>query len=129
LIRIPRYSPGREQSTRLELRCPDPSCNPYLAFSVMLAAGLDGVKRNMKPPKPVEQDVYEFDDAKLKEFKIDMLPFSIKRSVEELGKDEVVRAALGKHTYDNFVQAKLAEFDDYRMQITPWEIEKYLEAL
>jgi len=129
LIRIPRYSPGREQSTRLELRCPDPSCNPYLAFAVMLAAGLDGIKRGMKPPKPVEEDVYEFDSAKLAEYKIDMLPFSIKRAVEELNKDEVIKAALGKHTYDSFTQAKLSEFDDYRMQITPWEIEKYLEAL
>jgi glutamine synthetase len=129
LIRIPRYSPGREQSTRLELRCPDPSCNPYLAFASMLAAGLDGVKRTMKPPKPVEEDVYEFDTAKLAEYKIEMLPFSIKRAVEELNKDEVIKAALGKHTYDSFTQAKLAEFDEYRMQVTPWEIEKYMEAL
>lgn len=129
LIRIPRYSPGREQSTRMELRCPDPSCNPYLAFAVMLHAGLDGIKRGLKPPKPVEEDVYEFDDIKLAEYKISMLPFSIKRAVEELGKDEVVRQALGKHAYEKFVQAKLEEFDDYRMQITPWELNKYLEAL
>ncbi len=129
LIRIPRYSPGREQSTRLELRCPDPSCNPYLAFAVMLQAGLDGMKRNMKPPKPVEEDVYEFNEAKLAEYKIDTLPFSIKRAVEELKKDEVVKLALGKHTCDNFIQAKLSEFDEYRMQITPWELSKYLEAL
>jgi glutamine synthetase len=129
LIRIPRYSPGREQSTRLELRCPDPSCNPYLAFAAMLSAGLDGIKKGTKPPKPVEEDVYEFDAAKLAEYKIDMLPFSIKRAVEELKKDEVVKEALGKHTFENFMQAKLSEFDDYRMQITPWEINKYLEAL
>ncbi len=129
LIRIPRYSPGREQSTRLELRCPDPSCNPYLAFAVMLYAGLDGIKRGMKPPKPVEEDVYEFDQAKLNEYKIDMLPFSIARAVEELKKDEVVKQALGKHAFEHFVAAKAAEFDDYRMQITPWEIDKYLETL
>ncbi len=129
LIRIPRYSPGREQSTRLELRCPDPSCNPYLAFSVMLQAGLDGMKRSMKPPKPVEEDVYEFDQAKLAEYKIDMLPFSIMRAVEELKKDEVIKQALGKHTFESFIQAKTSDFDDYRMQITPWEISKYLEAL
>jgi glutamine synthetase len=129
LIRIPRYSPGREQSTRLELRCPDPSCNPYLAFAVMLHAGLDGMKRGMKPPKPVEEDVYEFDQAKLNEYKIDMLPFSIARAVEELKKDEVVKQALGKHAFEHFVAAKTSEFDDYRMQITPWEIDKYLETL
>jgi glutamine synthetase len=129
LIRIPRYSPGREQSTRLELRCPDPSCNPYLAFAAMLYAGLDGIKRGMKPPKPVEEDVYEFDEAKLAEYKIDMLPLSISRAVDELKKDEVVKMAIGKHSVDRFIQAKMSEFDDYRMQITPWEINKYLETL
>lgn len=129
LIRIPRYSPGREQATRMELRCPDPSCNPYLAFAAMLKAGLDGVAKKMQPPKPVEEDVYALDPQRLEALKIDMLPFSIKRAVEELKKDKVVQEALGKHTLDKFIEAKLAEFDDYRMQITPWEIDKYLEAL
>lgn len=129
LIRIPRYSPGRELSTRIELRCPDPSCNPYLAFAAMLAAGLDGVKKGWTPPKPVEEDVYKLKPSQLAEMDVDMLPFSIKRAVEELKEDKVVQSGLGKHTFDKFVEAKLAEFDDYRMQITPWEIEKYLEAL
>ncbi|MFA6548468.1 MAG: type I glutamate--ammonia ligase [Candidatus Margulisiibacteriota bacterium] len=129
LIRIPRYSPGRELSTRIELRCPDPSCNPYLAFAAMLAAGLDGVKKGWTPPKPVEEDVYTLKPSQLEALKVDMLPFSIKRAVEELKADKVVQAGLGKHTFDKFVEAKLAEFDDYRMQITPWEIDKYLEAL
>lgn len=129
LIRIPRYSPGREQSTRMELRCPDPSCNPYLAFTAMLAAGLDGAEKGLTPPKPVEEDVYKLKPRELEEMKVDMLPFSIKRAVEELKQDKVIQEALGKHTYEKFIEAKLAEFDDYRMQITPWEIEKYLEAL
>ena len=129
LIRIPRYAKGRELSTRLELRCPDPSCNPYLAFAAMLKTGLSGIENNLNPPKPVEEDVYKFGSSKLKELKIDMLPFSIKRAIEELKKDEVLKSALGKHTYDSFCEAKLAEFDDYRMQITPWEIDRYLEAL
>jgi glutamine synthetase len=129
LIRIPRYSPGREQATRMELRCPDPSCNPYLAFAVMLRAGLDGVAKKMMPPRPVEEDVYKLKPSQLEEMRIDMLPFSIKRAVEELKKDRVIQEALGKHTLDKFIEAKLAEFDDYRMRITPWEIEKYLEAL
>lgn len=129
LIRIPRYSAGREQSTRMELRCPDPSCNPYLAFAAMLMTGLDGVKKSLTPPKPVEEDVYHFDAAQLKERNIEMLPFSIKRAIEELGRDRVIKEAMGKHTFDNFFAAKSKEFDDYRMQITPWEIEKYLEAL
>jgi len=129
LIRIPRYSPGREQSTRMELRCPDPSCNPYLAFAAMLKTGLDGIKRGMKPPKPVEEDVYKLEASRLEELKIDMLPFSIKRAIEELKKDDVIKEALGRHTFDSFYEAKVKEFDDYRMQITPWEIDKYLEAL
>lgn len=129
LIRIPRYSPGREQSTRMELRCPDPSCNPYLAFAVMLKAGLDGIKKGLKPPQPVEEDVYKLESSKLEELKIDTLPFSIKRAVEELEKDEAIKEALGKHTFDKFREAKLSEFDDYRMQITQWELDKYLEAL
>lgn len=129
LIRIPRYSPGREQSTRMELRCPDPSCNPYLAFAAMLKTGLEGIKKGMKPPRAVEEDVYKLESSKLAELKIDMLPFSIKRAIEELKKDEVIKEALGKHTFDNFYEAKVKEFDDYRMQITPWELDRYLEAL
>lgn len=129
LIRIPRYSPGREQSTRLELRCPDPSCNPYLAFAAMLKTGLEGIKKGMKPPKPVEGDVYKYDAAQLKQHNIEMLPFSIKRAIEELKGDAVIKEALGKHTFENFYEAKVQEFDDYRMQITPWELDKYLEAL
>ena len=74
LIRVPRFSPGREKSTRAELRCPDPSCSPYLAFAVMLRAGLDGIKRKLKPPEPVEEDVYHFDDAKLASKDITTLP-------------------------------------------------------
>jgi glutamine synthetase len=129
LIRIPRYSPGRELSTRMELRCPDPSCNPYLAFAAMLAVGLDGIKKGLKPPRPVEEDVYELSAEELKEKNIETLPFSIKRAIEELKKDELIKGALGKHTFEQFYKAKLAEFDDYRMQITPWELDKYLETL
>jgi glutamine synthetase len=129
LIRIPRYSAGREQSTRMELRCPDPSCNPYLAFAAMLTSGLDGIKQRMEVPAPVEEDVYKLDKAQLKEKGISMLPFSIKRAIEELEKDAVIKNALGDHTFGNFYEAKTKEFDDYRMQITPWEINKYLEAL
>ncbi|OGC22689.1 type I glutamate--ammonia ligase [candidate division WOR-1 bacterium RIFOXYB2_FULL_42_35] len=129
LIRIPRYSPGREQSTRIELRCPDPSANPYLAFAAMLKTGLDGVKKGLKPPKPVEEDVYQLKSNELQEKHIDMLPFSIKRAIEELKGDKVILDALGQHTFDRFYEAKLAEFDEYRMQITPWELDKYLEAL
>ncbi len=129
LIRIPRYSPGREQSTRMELRCPDPSCNPYLAFAAMLKTGLEGIKKGMKPPKPVETDVYKLGASQLEEKKIDMLPFSIKRAIEYLKEDKLLKEALGEHAFHNFYEAKHKEFDAYRMRVTPWELDKYLEAL
>jgi len=128
LIRIPRYSPGREQATRAELRCPDPSCNPYLAFSVMLKAGLDGIKNEMVPPSPIEEDVYEFDYLKLKSHNIDTLPASLGEAIEELQKDKVIQEALGEHTYPIYVAAKKAEFTEYRLQVTKWELNKYFET-
>jgi glutamine synthetase len=129
LIRIPNYSEGREQSTRAELRFPDPSCNPYLAFAVMLIAGLDGISRELKPPAPVEEDVYHFDDAKLVELSIGQLPGSLKEAIDELKADEVLMDALGEHTGSGFVEAKLAEWDEYRIHVTEWELERYLETL
>jgi len=128
LIRIPRYSPGREQATRAELRCPDPSCNPYLAFAVMLKAGLDGIKKKLTPPKPVEEDVYEFDEAKLDTHKIDTLPASLGEAMLELKKDKVIQEALGSHTYSIYAAAKKAEYDEYRLQVTKWELDKYFES-
>ncbi len=128
LIRIPRYTKGREQSTRCELRCADPSCNPYLAFAVMLKAGLDGIKRKIKPPKPVEEDVYEFDDSRLKELNIDVLPHSLWEATKELKGDKLVREALGKQMFERYVEAKTKEWDDFRINVTDWEIRRYLET-
>ncbi|MCX5725724.1 MAG: type I glutamate--ammonia ligase [Candidatus Saganbacteria bacterium] len=129
LIRIPRYSPGREQSTRMELRCPDPSCNPYLAFAVMLMAGLDGIKKNLAPPDPVEEDVYGFDEAKLKKLNIGSLPGSLAEAISELERDSVIQEALGEHAFTNLVKAQRAEWDEYRTQVSRWEISKYLETI
>jgi len=129
LIRIPRYSPGREQSTRLELRCPDPSCNPYLAFAAMLWAGLDGIERELEPPPPVEENVYDFDDARLRELDIATLPGTLREAIGELEKDGVLPQALGEHAYQAFVRAKKAEWDEYRIQVTDWELDRYLETL
>ena len=127
LIRIPRYSPGREQSTRAELRCPDPSCNPYLAFAVMLKAGLDGIKRKLTPPKPVEEDVYAFDEQMLEQRGIETLPGSLGEAIQELEKDKVILNALGLHTTPLYIKAKKKEWDSYRIQVTPWEHERYFE--
>ena len=128
LIRIPRYSPGREQATRAELRCPDPSCNPYLAFAVMLKAGLQGIKENLEPPKPVEEDVYEFDKYKLEQYKIDTLPASLGEAIAALRNSKLAKEALGPHTFKVYLAAKEQEYDDFRLQVTEWELKKYFEA-
>jgi glutamine synthetase len=129
LIRIPRYSRGREQSTRAELRCPDPSTNPYLAFAVMLKAGLDGIKQNLSPPEPVEENVYEFDDSKLDQRNIGRLPASLWEALDELKKDKTMQDALGPHLFQTYLDAKRKEWYDYIIQVTDWEKKKYFEKL
>jgi len=126
LIRVPEYHPGREKETRIELRCPDPSCNPYLAFAVMLKAGLDGIKNKMKPPNPVEEDVYGFDDRKLAKFYIKKLPSSLGEAMKEFEKSELMREALGEFTFGKYLEAKKEEWDEYNIQVTQWELKKYL---
>lgn len=127
LIRIPAYTKGKNQATRVELRSPDPACNIYLAFAVMLKAGLNGIKNSLTPPKSVEEDVYNFSDDKLQEMKIDTLPYSLWQAIKELKKDAVIQEALGKHTYERYIEAKTREWDEYRLEVTPWELNKYLE--
>ncbi|MFH1143242.1 MAG: type I glutamate--ammonia ligase [Candidatus Eisenbacteria bacterium] len=129
LIRVPKYSPGSEQSARVELRSPDPSANPYLAFAVMLAAGLDGIERRLPPAEPVEGDVYHFDSDRLAELKIECLPHTLAEALGELERNAVIREALGDHVFGAFSRAKRAEWDEYRVQVTDWEISRYLEAL
>lgn len=129
LIRIPEYFPGKQQAARAELRCPDPSCNPYLAFAVMLKAGLDGIKNKIEPAGPVEEDVYDFDDAKLKKLYIESLPGSLGEAIAHLEKSELVRKTLGEHAFAKFIEAKKREWDEYRIQVTKWEIDKYLQVL
>jgi glutamine synthetase len=128
LIRIPQISRGQGNSTRIELRCPDPSSNPYLAFAAMLAAGLDGIERKLTPPAPVEENLYHFDAAKLESRKIRQLPGTLREALDELSRDEVIREALGEHIFERFVEAKTEEWDEYRMQVSAWEVDRYLEA-
>jgi glutamine synthetase len=128
LVRIPQISKGSLNSTRIELRCPDPSSNPYLAFACMLAAGLDGIDRKMSPPDPVEENLYHFDAAKLESRKIKQLPGTLREALDELRNDEVIAEALGEHVFERFVEAKTEEWDDYRMQVSAWELDRYLEA-
>ncbi len=128
LIRIPQISHGQLNSTRIELRCPDPSANPYLAFAAMLAAGLDGVARKLSPPDPVEENLYHLDRSKLASRKIRQLPGSLSDAIDELERDEVIREALGDHVFERFVEAKRDEWDAYRIQVSGWETARYLEA-
>lgn len=126
LIRVPRVSPGRLQSTRMELRFPDPSCNPYLAFAVMLAAGLDGIKRGLTPPDPTEEDLYHLSEALMQERGLQTLPGSLGEALEELQKDEVIQKALGPHIFERLLEAKTQEWDEYRLNVSQWEVDRYL---
>ncbi|MBS1264054.1 MAG: Glutamine synthetase [Methanonatronarchaeales archaeon] len=125
LIRRPA---GSGVSTRVEYRSPDPSCNPYLAFAAMLAAGLDGVKNGTEPPAAVRENIYEFDEARRREHGVEQLPGSLKEAVEALERDSVIRDALGTHAYEKFVQAKRAEWDEYIAVVHGWELDRYLET-
>ncbi|MHB1419450.1 MAG: type I glutamate--ammonia ligase [Bacillota bacterium] len=123
LIRIPAK---RGLSTRVEVRNPDPSCNPYLAIAALLTAGLDGIVNKIQPPAAVDRNIYHMDAAERKQMGIDSLPGSLEEALSELAKDEVVINALGDHTYTRFVEAKQQEWDEYRMQVHHWEIGQYL---
>ncbi|KKT02390.1 MAG: glutamine synthetase, glutamine synthetase [Candidatus Peregrinibacteria bacterium GW2011_GWF2_43_17] len=128
LIRVPCItSSSAASATRVELRCPDPMCNPYLAFAVMLSAGLDGVKRGLRPPAPVEEDIFELTDEKAAGLGIECLNENLMMSLKKLEKDELVRSALGETLYDAFYRAKKDEWDRYRLAVTNWEIGEYLE--
>lgn len=127
LIRVPRHQKGRTNAARCELRCPDPSCNPYLAFSVMLAAGLEGMTKKIEPPDPEEEDVYETGYSKSKGLKT--LPGSLGEAIKEMEADPLVKETLGEHICANLLEAQKAQWDAYRTQVTPWEIKEYLPLL
>lgn len=129
MIRVPRSSLGRQDSARAEFRCPDPSCNPYLAFAGMLEAGLDGIRKGLMPPPPVTDDVYAYSPAEMAEHNITILPGTLGDALAALKADKVIRGALGEHVYEAFHRAKSAEWDEYRIQVTDWERERYLEML
>jgi glutamine synthetase len=129
LIRIPRSAPGREEATRAELRFPDPSCNPYLAFAAMLRAGLDGIERGLQAPEPVNEDVYHFSPEDLAARGIKTLPGTLGEALDELEADTLLHDALGEHIMSAYLRARRAEWDEYRIQVSQWELERYLETL
>ena len=127
LIRVPEYFPGMESATRAEFRCPDPSCNPYLAFACMCAAGLDGIKNKTMPPEPIEENIFAMSAGEKKKRGIFALPENLSIALDELESDKVVQKALGSHVFENLMLIKRNEWDDYRIQVSEWEIEKYLK--
>jgi glutamine synthetase len=129
LIRIPLYKPGNEQATRAEIRCPDPACNPYLTFAALLHAGLEGIEKGYELPAPMEQNLYHLTAEQRRERGIIALPETLGEAIDELAISELARRALGPHIFDRFVELKRKEWDDYRVQLTPWELEKYLPVL
>ena len=129
LIRIPRYTEGRDKAVRAELRFPDPSSNPYLAFTVMLAAALDGIDNKMEAPKPLNNiNLYHLDKEERAKLGVKELPGSLAEALGELDKDEVIKSALGATTYEAFARAKWEEWDDFRLRVTDYEVERYLET-
>jgi glutamine synthetase len=129
LIRIPRYTAGQDKATRAELRCPDPSCNPYLAFAAMLAAALDGIDRQMVPPKPLNNiNVYEMTREEREEMSVQELPGSLHEAIEELEKDPVINGVFDPTLLNAYLRAKKAEWDEFRIQVTDWEIGRFLET-
>jgi glutamine synthetase len=128
-VRVPLYKPGKEKATRIELRSPDPSCNPYLAFACMLNAGLKGVEKGYKLPDPMEMDVYHLSEDERVKYNIDTLPGSLNRAIEYAETSEVLKETLGDHIFEQFITSKKVEWDDYRIRIHPFEIERYLPIL
>ena len=129
MIRVPMYKPGKENATRMEFRSPDPACNPYLAFAVMLAAGLKGVEKKYPLPEPVEEDIYEMDEKVRAAAGITSLPGSLHQAIGLVEKSELVRETLGDHIFNKFVENKKLEWDRFRIHVSQFELERYLPIL
>ncbi len=129
MIRVPMYKPGKEKATRIELRCPDPACNPYLAFSVMLAAGLEGIKNKYPLSDPVEENIFEWDVKKRETAGIETLPDNLFEAVKYMEKSSLVKETLGDHVFEKFIDNKQIEWDRYRTFVTNYEIDNYLSIL
>jgi glutamine synthetase len=129
LIRIPLYKPGSEQATRAEIRCPDPACNPYLTFAALLHAGLEGIEQGYELPEPMETNLYHLTPEQRRERGIVSLPETLGEAIDALAQSELARKALGPHIFDRYIELKRKEWDEYRVQLTGWELERYLSVL
>ncbi len=129
MVRVPMYKPGKENATRIEYRSPDPACNPYLAFTVMLAAGLKGIAGKYTLPEPVEHDVFEMDEKARAKAGITSLPGNLFEALQEVQKSVLVNEALGDHIFSKFIENKVKEWDLYRTYVTDFELKRYLPML
>ncbi len=123
LIRIPA---ARGEATRLELRCPDPSCNPYLALAAVLSAGLDGIENKIQPPAPVDRNIFEMGEEQRLAGGIESLPGNLQEAIDEMERSEMVRQVLGDHIFTKYIEAKKKEWNQYRTKISQWELDQYL---
>ena len=129
LVRVPMYKPLKEQSTRVEIRSPDSACNPYLAFAVLLTAGLKGIEEGYELPEGAEDNVWELTDGERRALGIDPLPASLADAIAVMERSELVAETLGEHVFDFFLRNKRSEWQDYRRQVTPYERDRYLPVL
>ncbi|MEI6793295.1 MAG: glutamine synthetase family protein [Actinomycetes bacterium] len=129
LVRVPLYHPGKEMATRMELRCPDPACNPYLTFAVLLQAGLEGIEQGYELPEPMEQNLYHLSPEDRQRMGIEQLPASLGEAVELAAASELVLRTLGEHTFNRFVEIKRREWEEYRLDVSQWELDRYLAIL
>jgi len=129
LVRVPMYKPGKEKATRVEFRSPDPACNPYLAFSLMLSAGLEGIEKGYSLPEPIEEDIYHMSIEERQRLDIESLPGSLIEAIGSAEKSGLVRNTLGDHIFYNFIKSKKVEWDDYKKCVHPYEIRRFLPIL
>ena len=129
LVRVPLYHPGKEQATRMELRCPDPACNPYLTFAVLLQAGLEGIEKGYELPEPMEKNLYHLAPDERRRLGIEQLPETLGEAIELTAESELVLRTLGEHMFNRYVEIKRQEWEDYRVQVTQWELDRYLPVL
>ncbi len=129
LVRVPMYKPGKEEATRIEFRSPDPACNPYLAFAVMLAAGLDGIEHEYELPAEASNNIYEMSEEERRSAGIESLPEDLYEAIEVAERSGLVRSALGDHVFEYLIRNKREEWNDYKAYVTPYELERYLPLL
>ena len=129
LVRVPLHHPGKEQSTRMELRCPDPACNPYLTFAALLQAGLEGIEKGYELPEPMEKNLYHLAPDDRRRLGIEQLPETLGEAIELTADSELVLRTFGEHTFNRYVEIKRQEWEDYRVQVTQWELARYLPIL